>query len=201
MSANASTIGRKDGTFEREPAGRIFARELRDCRYQYPKGDEERSPTYFLLPTGERYNRIFFVGTLIEMHRKDDGEKKIYTGRVVDSTDTFFIKAGKFEKDDVKIELAKIEPPAFVAVVGKPNIYQTPDGAFLVSVRIESITVVDKETRDLWVLDAARQTLNRLDAYKVGTTPDIVTAKEKYPNMDPAVFRKIVYDALAQIKI
>ena len=129
------------------------------------------------------------------------GEQNIfYRGRVVDPTGTFFVMAGSYQPEAMQ-QLARIEPPQFVAVIGKPNLYQKPDGSFMNSVRIESITVVDKDTRDLWVLDAAKQTLDRVDAFMAGTAPDVIKAKEQYPNIDPAVFRKIAYDALAQIKI
>jgi len=199
MSSTAPDMGRRDGSFEREPARRVFASELRECRYQFKVGEDEKSPTFVLLPTGERSNRIFVSGTLTEKTRQ--GEQNIfYRGRVIDPTGTFFIMAGSYQPEAMQ-QLAKIETPAFVAVTGKPNLYQKPDGSFLVSVRVEAITVVDKETRDLWVLDTAAHTLDRLDALATGTSPDIVKAKEQYPTLDPAVYRKIVYDALAQIKM
>jgi len=199
MSTNPRDLTRKEGAFEREPARRVFASELRECRYQFKDGDDEKSPTFVLLPTGERSNRIFIVGTLTEKTRQ--GEQNIfYRGRVVDPTGTFFVMAGSYQPEAMQ-QLAKIEPPQFVSVVGKPNLYQKPDGSFMNSVRIESITVVDKDTRDLWVLDAAKQTLDRVDAFMAGTAPDVIKAKEQYPDIDPAVFRKIAYDALAQIKI
>jgi RPA family protein len=119
---------------------------------------------------------------------------------VVDPTGTFFVMAGSYQPEAMQ-QLAKIEPPQFVAVIGKPNLYQKPDGSFMNSVRVESITVVDKDTRDLWVLDAAKQTLDRVDAFREGTAPDVIKAKEQYPTIDPAVFRRAAYDALAQIKI
>jgi hypothetical protein len=190
---------RREGQFEREPARRIFATELRECRYQFKDGEDEKSPTFVLLPTGERSNRIFLVGTLTEKTRQ--GEQNIfYRGRVVDPTGTFFVMAGSYQPEAMQ-QLAKIEPPQFVAVIGKPNLYQKPDGSFMNSVRIESITVVDKDTRDIWVLDAAKQTLDRVDAFGAGTAPDIIKAKEQYPNIDPVVFRRAAYDALAQIKM
>jgi len=199
MSTNARDMGRREGAFEREPARRVFASELRECRYQFKDGEDEKSPTFVLLPTGERSNRIFLVGTLTEKQRQ--GEQNIfYRGRVVDPTGTFFVMAGSYQPEAMQ-QLAKVETPAFVAVVGKPNLYQKPDGGFIVSVRVESITVVDKETRDMWVLDTARHTLDRVDAFKTSTTPDVTKAKEQYPTVDPAVFRKVAYDALAQIKI
>ncbi len=199
MSTNPRDMPRREGAFEREPSRRIFASELRECRYQFKEGEDEKSPTFVLLPTGERSNRIFLVGTLTEKTRQ--GEQNIfYRGRVVDPTGTFFVMAGSYQPEAMQ-QLAKIEPPQFVAVIGKPNLYQKPDGSFTNSVRIESITVVDKDTRDLWVLDAAKQTLDRVDAFNAGASPDVVRAKEQYPTFDPSIFRKIVYDALAQIRI
>lgn len=202
MSANAGSFGpgRKDAAFEREPARRVFASELRECRYQFKDGEDEKSPTFVLLPTGERCNRVFLVGTLTEKLRQ--GEQNIfYRGRVVDPTGTFFVMAGSYQPEAMQ-QLAKIETPAFVAVIGKPSIYRKDEAsAPLVSVRIESINVVDKEIRDLWTLDTAARTLDRIEALATGNTPDIVKTKEQYPNIDPAVFRKMAYDALAQIKI
>jgi RPA family protein len=193
-------VGRRDGgSFEREPARRIFASELRECRYQFREGEDEKSPTFVLLPTGERCNRVFVVGTLTEKQRQGD-QNVFYRGRVVDPTGTFFVMAGSYQPEAMQ-QLARIETPAFVAVVGKPGIYQNPEGAYLNSVRVESITVVDKETRDFWVLDAARATLDRLDALAAGSSPDAVRAKEQYTSLEPAVFRKMAYEALAQIKI
>lgn len=199
MSTNPRDFGRKDGVFEREPARRVFAAELRECRYQFRDGEDEKSPTFVLLPTGERSNRIFLVGTLTEKQRQGD-QNIFYRGRVVDPSGTFFVMAGSYQPEAMQ-QLAKIDTPAFVAVIGKPNLYQTPDGAFLVSVRVESITVVDKETRDLWILDTAARTLDRIEATATGSSPDIAKAKEQYPAIDVAVFRKTAYDALAQIKI
>lgn len=199
MSTNPRDMPRRDGSFEREPARRVFATELRECRYQFRDGEDEKSPTFVLLPSGERSNRLFIVGTLTEKSRQ--GEQNVfYRGRVVDPTGTFFVMAGSYQPEAMQ-QLAKIEPPQFVAVIGKPNLYQKPDGSFMNSVRIESVTVVDKETRDLWVLDAAKQTLDRIDAFNAGTAPDVIKAKEQYPAIDPAVFRRAAYDALAQIKI
>jgi len=200
MSTPAREMGRKDASFEREPARRVFASELRECRYQFKDGEDEKSPTYVLLPTGERCNRIFIVGTLTEKLRQGD-QNMFYRGRVVDPTGTFFIMAGSYQPEAMQ-QLAKIETPAFVAVIGKPSVYRKDEAsAPMVSVRVESINVVDKDTRDLWVLDTAERTLDRIEAFAVGTAPDVVTAKEQYPTIDPVTFRKIAYDALAQIKI
>lgn len=191
--------GRKDGAYVREPARRVFAGEFRECRYDFKEGNDEKSPTFVLLPTGERANRIFLIGTLTEKQRQGD-QNIFYRGRVVDPTGTFYVMAGSYQPEAMQ-QLAKIETPAFVAVIGKPNLYKKPDGAILVSVRVESITVVDKETRDLWVLDTAKRTLDRINAMAAGTATDVVKAKEQYPTIDPVIFRKTTYEALAQISI
>ena len=187
---------RRESSFEREPARRVFAAELRESRIHFREGDDEKSPTYVLLPTGERCNRVFLVGTLTE--KKKQGEQNLfYRARVVDPTGTFFVMAGSYQPEAMQ-QIARIEPPSFVAVVGKPNVYETPDGTSLISVRCESVTAVDKDTRDRWVADTARATLDRLDRF--GTTPDGERAKREYPT-DPAVFRKMVAEALAQFRL
>lgn len=197
MSSPARNLpGRREVTFEREPAKRVFAAELRESRIHFKEGDDEKSPTYILLPTGERCNRIFIVGTMTE--KKKQGEQNMfYRARVVDPTGTFFIMAGSYQPDAMQ-QMARIDPPSFVAVVGKPSLYETPDGAVLISVRCESVTVVDKEIRDLWVTDTAKATLDRLDPDV--STPDAERAHQEYKT-DPALFRKMVYDAVAQLKI
>jgi RPA family protein len=187
---------RQTGTFEREPAKRVFAQELREARHHFKEGTEEKSPTYVLLPTGERANRIFLVGTLTEKERKGD-QNMFYQARIADPTGTFYIMAGSYQPDAMQ-QIARIEPPAFVAVVGKPSVYDAPTGAALVSVRAESITTVDADTRNLWVLDAARATLDRLD--RLGSDEDSRKATEIY-KIDPVTYRKMVFDALAQLKL
>jgi len=183
-------------TFDREPARRVFAGELREVRLQFREGEDEKSPSFVLLPTGARCNRIFLVGTLTEKDRRGD-QNVFYHARISDPTGTFFLMAGSYQPEAMQ-QIARIEPPAFVAVIGKPNLFASQSGAMLVSVRAESVTTVDRETRDLWVLDAARATLQRLG--EMGNTEDSKRAQEQY-HTDPGVYRKMVYDALAQLKI
>ncbi len=187
---------RSYGAFEREPAKRAFAQELREARHHFKEGKEEKSPTYVLLPSGERANRVFLVGTLTEKERKGD-QNMFYQARIADPTGTFYIIAGSYQPDAMQ-QIARIEPPAFVSVVGKPSVYETPTGAALISVRAESITAVDADTRNLWILDTARATLDRLD--RLGSDDDSKKAMEIY-RIDPAAYRKMVFDALAQLKL
>jgi len=147
----------------REVARRVFAREFNDASHTFKESDDERAPVYLLLPTGERANRVFLVGTLTE--KEDVGEDDEYwRGRIVDPTGTFFVYAGQYQPDAAST-LRELEPPAYVAVVGKPRTYETDDGSVNVSVRPESITAVDSATRDRWVVEAATRSLERVAAF------------------------------------
>lgn len=187
--------------FVREPAKRVFAAELREVRHQF-KGDpaEDKSPTFVLLPTGERCSRIYLVGTLTERSRV--GEQSVMQrARISDPTGIFFVTAGEFQRAAMERLMTldiSADNPAIVAVVGKPNVYETQDGRMLVSVRAETVSIVDQDTRYHWIADTARATLDRVDA--LGTTEDSRDAQQKYQT-DPALYRRIAAEALDQVPL
>ena len=162
----------------REVARRVFAAEYNDASYTFKESDDERAPLYLLLPTGERANRVFIVGTLTE--KEDVGEDSEYwRGRIVDPTGTFFTYAGQYQPEAASA-LRELEPPAYVAVVGKPRTYETDDGTVNVSVRPESITTVDAATRDRWVAETAERTLDRIEAFDDEGNEYARMAREQY---------------------
>jgi RPA family protein len=166
------------GAPTREVAQRVFAREFSDGSDTFKESDEERAPVYLLLPTGERANRIFFVGTLTET--EDVGsDSEYWQGRVVDPTGTFYVYAGQYQPEAASA-LREIEPPEYVAVAGKPRTYETDDGDTNVAVRPESITVVDAETRDRWVVETAERTIERLQAFEDETNEYARMAEDRY---------------------
>ena len=148
----------------REVARRVFASEFNDSTYAFKESDDERAPNYAILPTGDRANRVFFVGTLTETEDVGD-DAEYWRGRIVDPTGTFFTYAGQYQPEATSV-LRETETPAYVAVVGKPRTYETDDGTVNVSVRPESIAVVDEATRDRWVLECAERTLDRIEAFR-----------------------------------
>src|SRR5512137_1379364 len=152
--------------FSREVAKRIFAEELKSSNYSFRDGEDQHqyAPSYLLTPTGAKCNRVFVVGTLTE---KDDtgSDTEYWRGRVVDPTGSILIYAGQYQPEAAQI-LACMEAPSYVAVVGKPNLYQTDDGNIIISLRAESIQRVDENTRNQWIIDTARRTLERLVALK-----------------------------------
>jgi RPA family protein len=203
--------------FSREVARRVFAEELRSSNYSFRDGDDQYqyAPQYLLTPTGARCNRVFLAGTLTE---RDDigGDTEYWRGRVVDPTGSVLIYAGQYQPEAAQV-LANIEPPAFVAVVGKPNLYQTEDGSMIVSIRAEAIRTVDQETRNRWIMDAAKRTLERLKDFrrmeplslsgefstadKAASAPprDMERARDHY-RTDAEHYRKMVNKALTSLK-
>jgi hypothetical protein len=162
----------------REVARRVFATEFNDASHTFKESDDERAPVYLLLPTGERANRVFLVGTLTE--KEDVGEDNEYwRGRIVDPTGTFFVYAGQYQPEAASA-LRDLEPPAYVSVVGKPRTYETDDGSVNVSVRPESITVVDASTRDRWVVETADRTIDRVAAFDDEANEYARMARERY---------------------
>ncbi|MDR3101993.1 MAG: nucleic acid-binding protein [Methanocalculaceae archaeon] len=186
-------------SYEREPAKRVFAAELREVTKMFKDVGDETSPMYVLLPTGERCNRVLLVGTITQKDKVGD-QNILYRARVSDPTGLFFVTAGSYQPEAMH-QLAKIDPenPVFVAVVGKPNVYTTSEGTVFTSVRAESILVVSQETRGLWVQDAARSTLDRIDA-SVAENPgsDVLLARETY-RFGPDHWRRMVSDALSRM--
>jgi RPA family protein len=177
----------------REVARRVFASEFNDAEFTFKESDDERAPLYALLPTGERANRVFVVGTLTET--EDIGEDSEYwRGRVVDPTGTFFVYAGQYQPDAASA-LRDAETPTYVAVAGKPRTFETDDGSVNVSLRPESITPVEEATRDRWVVETAERTMARLDAFDEEGNEYAERARAEYGE-DVADYRQAVLDAL-----
>ncbi|WP_327050506.1 RPA family protein [Halomicrococcus gelatinilyticus] len=184
------------GAPTREVARRAFAAEFNDASHTFKESEDERAPVYLLLPTGERANRVFVVGTLTE--KEDVGEDSEYwRGRVVDPTGTFFVYAGQYQPDAAGM-LRELEPPAYVAIAGKPRTYETDDGTVNVSVRPESITVVDAATRDRWVVETAERTLERVEAFDEDVNQYAAMADQEY-DLPVEQYRESAINALESL--
>ena len=181
----------------REVAQRVFAREFNDGSETFKESDEERAPVYLLLPTGERANRIFFVGTLTET--EDVGsDSEYWQGRVVDPTGTFYVYAGQYQPEAASA-LREIDPPEYVAVAGKPRTFETDDGETNVAVRPESITVVNADARDRWVVEAAERTIERIRAFEDDTNEYARMAAERY-ELPVENYRRAAVSALESLE-
>jgi RPA family protein len=156
----------------RELAWRVFAGEYNVSTLQLEPA-QEREPGYLITPLGAKINRVYVVGVLTDLEKLErvltDLEKlerngnTHYRARVSDRTGVFYIYAGQYDPQVIKV-MANLEPPTYVAVIGKSRIYSPSEGVSYVSIRPENIIVVDKTIRDAWLLDACKSLKSRMDA-------------------------------------
>ena len=158
-----------DGPGTREVAHRVFAAEFDDASLSYSESDEERAPNYVVTPTGARVNRLFTAGVLTEVERVNDETRR---GRVVDPSGAFVTYAGQYQPE-AQAFLERAAPPAFIALTGKARTFEPEDSdRVFTSVRPESLTEVDADTRDRWVVSAAEATLDRLAVFREALDSD-----------------------------
>lgn len=182
----------------REVAKRVFAREFNSATHTFTESDEERAPTYVLLPTGAKANRVFVVGTVTEI--QDVGsDSEYWQARVVDPTGTFFAYAGQYQPAAADV-LRSLEPPAYVAIVGKARPYETDDGDTNVSLQPETITEVDGDVRDSWVVETAERTIERVEAFDADEDLYAGRAAAEYEGVALDEYASMVQEALASIE-
>jgi len=176
---------------EREVAKRVFAQEYRESNLTFKESDDQYAPMYLLTPTGAKCNRVFITGTLTEIE-DIGGSAENWRARIADPTGVFTLYAGQYQPEASQV-LSAMEPPQLVAVVGKTNTYDTGEG-IITSIRPESIQVIDAETRDIWILETAKHTLERISALD-SDDPSAKKAIEHY-SPDLEQYKQMVLQAL-----
>jgi RPA family protein len=178
-----------DGPGRREVAHRLFAAEFDDATVSYAESDEERAPKYVVTPTGARVNRLFAVGVLTEVESVNED---VLRARVVDPTGAFVSYAGQYQPDAAAF-FERAEPPTFVALTGKARTFEPDDGdRVYTSVRPESVSEVDAETRDRWTVSAAEATLRR-----VAAMADALSMEARGDELEAALLDRGYDEALA----
>ena len=160
----------------REVAWRVFASEFNESNLEI-EGSEERAPSYLVTPLGAKINRIYAVGVLTEKENIGDPEEPMWRARVTDQTGTFFVSAGQYQPE-VTSTLTNMEPPIFVAVVGKASTYEPDEDTFLTSIRAEIIKEVTEDQRNNWIIEAARSLKNRLEVAIEASKMDEISVEE-----------------------
>jgi RPA family protein len=180
---------------KREIAKRLFSYEFNRSTYRI-KQNGERTPLYVLTPTGEKCNRVFAVGVLLDKEEIRP-DSNFWRMRVSDPTGVFVCTAGRFQPDALEV-LLEIEPPEMIAMVGKIRVFEAERN--FVFLRPESIAVVDSEVRDYWVYETAKRTVERIQRMEaVREDEDVALAWKIYnPNLDE--YRNVVKKALLAIK-
>lgn len=172
--------------FAREVAKRLFALELKNSVPVEKTGTDEFEPKYVLTELGEKVNRVFVCGVLTEVENVGKGDESVVRGRVVCPTGVFVVYAGNYQPE-ARTDLEKISVPAYVSIIGKVNTYTPSSGdTTIVSIRPESVNIVDEKTRDQWVTETSRLTLGRASA---STASEIV--KQTYIDLSNAAIKSI----------
>lgn len=174
-------------------ARRAFAAEYRDATYRFTEEDDDRAPRYQLLPTGQRANRLFIVGPLIEVTTSDDHSR----GRVADPSGTVRILVDEEETPSIHKRIQTIELPEYVSVAGKTRRYEA-EGTTFTNLRVEQLTVTSEQTQRRWILDTARQTAKRLEQFDAGTNPYAQLVQEQY-DVDPTRYRDAALEVIADV--
>ena len=201
----------------RETAWRVFANELNTSTIEI-KATEEKMPSYVVSPLGAKINRVLVAGTLTEKANSGTPEEPLWRGRIQDVNGQFFLNVGRYQPDAMAA-MADLEPPCFVAAVGRVRTYTTDDGRTFVSVRPERIIRIDEPTLKEWLLDTAQSAWTRLkwmkqvvslpdakvpDLIKMGMSPvqaeGMLYALDNYGEMpDSSVYLKTIQNALRRL--
>jgi len=146
----------------REVAWRVFAAEFNSSSLEM-KGEGEKTPSYLISPLGAKMNRIFVVGVLTDNENVGNENEPVWRAKITDPTGTFYMTAGQYQPEAAMV-LAKLQPPCFVAVVGKFRTYSPEEGKLYVSIRPERVGKVEASVRDGWVLETCKATVDRISA-------------------------------------
>lgn len=167
--------------YEREVAHRIFANELRNTDVVLEKDENDTyAVQYVMTPTGAKVNRVFLVGALTEI--EDIGtDSEYWRARIQDPTGVFMAYAGQYQPEAART-LSQVEIPAILAVVGKISVYMPEDGGTVLSIRPETVAVVDEAARDRWIYQTAEHTLTRIRTLEA-SSPESIGDMKKYRQM------------------
>jgi RPA family protein len=191
----------------------VFAGEFNSSRLEI-KGEGDKAPSHLITPLGAVMNRVFIVGVLTDIDNIGSGQEPLWRARVSDPTGTFYVSSGQYQPEATAV-LSKLQPPKFVAMVGKVRTYSPEEGTMYVSIRPERVAEVDLSVRDQWVLEACKSTLGRISAVeeaqsmspptaeaieKLGVSPmladGILRAQAHYGAVDLTRYRAMVLDAV-----
>lgn len=201
----------------RETAWRVFSNELNTSTLEI-KATEEKMPSYLVTPLGAKINRVLVAGTMTEKVNSGSEEEPMWRARIQDVNGQFYINVGRFQPDALAA-MADIEPPCFVAAVGRVRSYTADDGRTFISVRPERIVKIDEATLNEWLLETASSTWTRMkwmrevvsvpdakvpDLIRMGMSPvqaeGMLYALDNYGSMpDSAVYLKTIQNALRRL--
>jgi|GEM_PF-321592 len=155
----------RPGAFKHPSMTKILIAELNRTTHALPKGEEQYEAQTYLSPAGRVVTKVMICGTALE--KEDVGkDQPLWRMRITDPSGATQVYAGGMYQPEAAQAIATLELPAFVAVVGKLHLYE-PEGAggnIIISLRPDSISILNNQSRDDFLLDAALSTLRSVRA-------------------------------------
>ncbi|MGV8109970.1 hypothetical protein [Methanospirillum sp.] len=157
--------------------------ELLQASHQFKlDASDEKSPKLTLLPSGEAAHRIFMKGVLQDVKQNDSG----LTATFRDRSGKIFLRASQEYQPDAYLKLRGFKDlPAFVAVVGRINLFTPPpeegkNPVPFVSINLDDIGHISKADRYAFDRDVLRLTRERVAAWGESLTDLQLKAREIY---------------------
>ena len=138
-----------------EGTARVFAGEY-GCSTLSVQDDIAGNPAWVVTPGGAWCRSLFLSGALTEVAERGD---MVYP-RIADPTGVFDLVIGG-RNTALAETFCRLSVPSFVTVTGRAQMH-LKKGEMVLSVRPDTVLVVDRPVRDQWVLATAKSTLERL---------------------------------------
>ncbi len=146
--------------FKRSPVTKMLIAELFRTTHALSRGEGQYEAQTYMTPTGRTIAKVMIAGAAIE--KEDVGkDQTMWRLRISDPSGTVQVYAGTYQPEAAQV-IARLEIPSFVAVVGKMHLYQPEDGNVIVSIRPDSVTLIDGASRDSLILDASLSILRSI---------------------------------------
>jgi RPA family protein len=147
-------------SFKRAPVTKILIAEAVRTTHDLPRGEGQYEAQTYMTPTGRTVSKVMISGVAVE--KEDVGkDQSMWRLRVSDPSGAMHVYAGTYQPEAAQA-IAGLEIPAFVVVVGKLNLYKPEEGSIIVSLRPDSVTLIDGVSRDALILDASLSTLRSI---------------------------------------
>lgn len=173
MTAGVSSVLLEDAVF-------AFAREINDATETVARTDAANAPELVLLPTGALTSTVFSAGRFAEVNDVGDVGRHLL-GRLVTPNTMLFVHSGWMQEAATR-RLESIEESVHLAVLGTPVPFRDVDHSTSVSVHPDHLTLLDRRSYKRWIVETARRTFQRIEAFECERTEEAKLARDRYGN-------------------
>jgi len=152
-----------DSYDRRKEAKRAFLSEVLQTKHTEKEGDGQFDPVKAFLPSGEKTSRVVVMGTVTDIETINDN---IYKLNMTDTSTTMTVSVGEWSQQPYQ-KVMSLEVPVRVCLVGKIRTDESDDeddDTVYTNLNPEALSVVDRPTQQRWIMETAKDTLNRLES-------------------------------------